>query len=254
MGRDLDFEKELGLEPNNSGANRTGISGGVASNSGMARKARRLTVPPTPPAKDISFPTTASVANGTLIREDGQSAQEGREERTAATTGTLPPLVGPAPLSLDTPRPGTGLSTRSNTGTSMRPGTSSSESSNRPLPPQPTIKALVDLSRPSSSASEPPNRPLPKPPMLAVMLRPQAPLAMNPPTRPGTAASNGTTGTRMVGSTKRLSFSSIGSGRRSIKYGQGKFKNVELNPQPSDDPDDPLVSHLLFSVAVSDPC
>ena len=232
------------------------MSGGAASNSGMDTKAKRMTVPPTPPAKDISFPTPAFVAKSTLIRENGQSAQEGREERTAATTGILPPLVGPAALNFDIPRPGTGLSTRSNTGTLTRPGTSSSEATNRPLAPRPTIKTLVDLdlSRPSSSASEPPNRPLPRPPKLAAMLRPQAPLAMNPPTRPGTAASNRTTATRMVGSTKRLSFSSIASGRSPIKYGQGKFANVELNPQPSDDPDDPLVSHLRFSVAVFDPC
>ena len=253
MGRDLDLEKELGLEPSYSGANRSGISGGAASNLGMDRKAKRITVPPTPPAKDISFPTTTSVVNSTLIRENGQRAQKGHEDRIEATMGTLPPPVGPAPWSLDVPRPGTGLSIRSNTDTLTRPGTSSSDASNRPLPLPPAIKTLADLSRPSSSASEPPNRPLPKPPMLAAMLRPQAPLSMNPPTRPGTAASNATTQTRLVGSTKRLSFSSIASGRRPIKYGQGKFEKVELNPQPSDDPDDPLVSRLRFSVAVSGP-
>lgn len=31
---------------------------------------------------------------------------------------------------------------------------------------------------------------------------------------------------------------------RRIKYGQGKFGNVELVPQPSDDPDDPLVRYI----------
>lgn len=41
-------------------------------------------------------------------------------------------------------------------------------------------------------------------------------------------------------STKRLSLASIFS-RRSIKYGTGKHAGVELVPQPSDDPDDPLV-------------
>ncbi|KAI0484827.1 hypothetical protein GGR56DRAFT_680602 [Xylariaceae sp. FL0804] len=43
----------------------------------------------------------------------------------------------------------------------------------------------------------------------------------------------------MTASTKRLSFSSRVSQRR-VKYGTGKYANVELSPQPSDDPEDPL--------------
>lgn len=45
----------------------------------------------------------------------------------------------------------------------------------------------------------------------------------------------------MTGSTKRLSLTSWVS-KRSIKYGTGRFARVELIPQPSDDPEDPLVS------------
>jgi hypothetical protein len=39
-----------------------------------------------------------------------------------------------------------------------------------------------------------------------------------------------------------MSWSSVSTSRRPIKYGKGKFSHVELVPQPSDDPDDPLVS------------
>ncbi|EPE06414.1 major facilitator superfamily transporter [Ophiostoma piceae UAMH 11346] len=44
----------------------------------------------------------------------------------------------------------------------------------------------------------------------------------------------------MTASTKRLSFSSLSSTRRPIKYGKGKYAGVELVPQPSDDSEDPL--------------
>ncbi|KAK0643220.1 major facilitator superfamily domain-containing protein [Cercophora newfieldiana] len=112
------------------------------------------------------------------------------------------------------------------------PGASPSEPPNRPLPPRPASKA--------ASASDAPRIPAPtRPPPL----RPQAPLGMNPPTRPGTAASQGMDekGPRMVMSTRRLSYGSItSSSRRPLKYGSGKFSHVELVPQPSDDPDDPL--------------
>ncbi|KAI0132806.1 major facilitator superfamily transporter [Xylariales sp. AK1849] len=43
----------------------------------------------------------------------------------------------------------------------------------------------------------------------------------------------------MTSSSKRLSFSSVSS-RRTIKYGAGKYADVELAPQPSEDPEDPL--------------
>ncbi|RKU48848.1 hypothetical protein DL546_007624 [Coniochaeta pulveracea] len=74
-----------------------------------------------------------------------------------------------------------------------------------------------------------------------------APLGMNPPTRPGTAKTEAsraepaaTTQSRLVGSTKRLSWSSYTTSKRTVKYGKGKYSNIELNPQPSDDPEDPL--------------
>ncbi|KAL1840239.1 hypothetical protein VTJ49DRAFT_670 [Mycothermus thermophilus] len=102
-----------------------------------------------------------------------------------------------------------------------------SEPPKRPLPPTPTAK-------PSSSPKPPPTARTPP-------LRPQQPLAMNPPTRPGTATTQ-TTGLipiRLAGSSKRLSWTTLAS-RRQVKYAQGKFGRVELVPQPSDDPDDPL--------------
>ncbi|KAK7981556.1 hypothetical protein PG988_003794 [Apiospora saccharicola] len=43
----------------------------------------------------------------------------------------------------------------------------------------------------------------------------------------------------LTASTKRLSLTSWVS-KRSIKYGKGRFARVELIPQPSDDPEDPL--------------
>ncbi|KAK3306772.1 major facilitator superfamily domain-containing protein [Chaetomium strumarium] len=107
-------------------------------------------------------------------------------------------------------------------------GGSPSQPPNRPLPPRPVAK-----SAPISNRS---------PPSRARLLWPQAPLAMNPPTRPGTAATqtSRTPASRTFpGSTKRLSWTTIASKRR-IKYGQGKYGRVELVPQPSDDPDDPL--------------
>jgi hypothetical protein len=111
----------------------------------------------------------------------------------------------------------------------------------RPLPPRPTSR--IEHPSPTARRPEALNRP---PPIRPPRFRPQAPLAMNPPTRPGTAGTqtSGTTGTiRFPGSTKRLSWTSIASSRaRPIKYGQGKYSRVELVPQPSDDPDDPLVS------------
>ncbi|KAK4222956.1 MFS general substrate transporter, partial [Podospora fimiseda] len=97
---------------------------------------------------------------------------------------------------------------------------------NRPLPPRPMSKQIPPPSLP------PPTRPPP--------LRPQQPLTMNPPTRPGTSGSQKTgTTASFPGSSKRMSWTSTVVNRR-IKYGQGKFGSIELVPQPSDDPDDPL--------------
>ena len=50
----------------------------------------------------------------------------------------------------------------------------------------------------------------------------------------------------VTASTKRLSFASLSSTRRPIKYGKGKHSRVELVPQPSDDGDDPLVRICLL--------
>lgn len=50
----------------------------------------------------------------------------------------------------------------------------------------------------------------------------------------------------MTASTKRLSFSSWSS-KRTIKYGTGKYAGVELVPQPSEEPEDPLVRCPLIT-------
>ena len=50
----------------------------------------------------------------------------------------------------------------------------------------------------------------------------------------------------MTASTKRLSASTFASTtKRTIKYGTGRYAGIELAPQPSDDPDDPLVCWRL---------
>lgn len=43
-------------------------------------------------------------------------------------------------------------------------------------------------------------------------------------------------------SSNRLSAGSWTTTQKSVKYGRGKHSDVELVPQPSDDPEDPLVS------------
>jgi len=45
----------------------------------------------------------------------------------------------------------------------------------------------------------------------------------------------------MTSSSRRLSFSTMRTIKRPIKFGTGKYAHVELVPQPSDDEDDPLV-------------
>ncbi len=60
----------------------------------------------------------------------------------------------------------------------------------------------------------------------------------------------------MTSSSRRLSFSSMSTSRRPIKYGTGKYARVELVPQPSDDDDDPLVGdgcrELSWGVPLAD--
>ncbi|KAL7627322.1 hypothetical protein AAE478_001514 [Parahypoxylon ruwenzoriense] len=58
--------------------------------------------------------------------------------------------------------------------------------------------------------------------------RPPRPISKDPP-RPATAATTVTTVT-----------TSSTESKRTIKYGTGKHSNIELSPQPSEDPEDPL--------------
>lgn len=136
--------------------------------------------------------------------------------------------VPPEPPAKELPRPPVVLRT-------MPPAViaSPSQPPNRPLPPRPTT-------RPGQKSTDSPRLP---PPTRRPPLRPQGPLSMNPPTRPGTAATQSSatsTVLRFPGSTKRLSWTSIAS-RRPTKFAQGKYGRVELVPQPTDDPEDPLV-------------
>lgn len=135
------------------------------------------------------------------------------------------------------------------------------------LPPTPPSKdgTLPRATRPASPppdannrtpsiTSETPGRPAPRAPLPRALPLRVAPLSMNPPTRPGTADTESSrvrfadaAQAKIIGSSKRLSWSSAVTSKRPTKYGKGKFSRVELSPQPSDDPDDPLVS-LLFDI------
>ncbi|KAI1410217.1 MFS general substrate transporter [Hypoxylon sp. FL1857] len=64
--------------------------------------------------------------------------------------------------------------------------------------------------------------------------RPPRPVSKDWP-RPATSATTATTATAATGA----SYSTTGS-QRTIKYGTGRYANVELSPQPSEDPEDPL--------------
>lgn len=45
---------------------------------------------------------------------------------------------------------------------------------------------------------------------------------------------------------RSMTSSSLSNYQKSIKYGRGKYSHVELVPQPSDDPDDPLVRYIFL--------
>jgi hypothetical protein len=160
------------------------------------------------------------------LRVDPSEARA-RKQEMAGSVGRGPTMaIPPEPPAKDLPEPP--APTRP---ASASPIGNPSLPPNRPLPPRPITKSANSPKLPQ------PSRPPP--------LRPQAPLAMNPPTRPGTRSSQMSRGTaaplRFPGSTMRLSWASIAS-RRPIKYAEGKHTRVELVPQPSDDPDDPLVT------------
>lgn len=122
-----------------------------------------------------------------------------------------------------------------------------------PLPPLPTH------SRPGTARSDGSVT------SLATRLPPLAPVPSHTAPRPvpvpfrGNPA--GAPAMTIPTSTKRLSFSSLETSKRPIKFGKGKYTSVELVPQPSDDPDDPLnwpmwkkdsnFGALLLSVALA---
>ena len=70
--------------------------------------------------------------------------------------------------------------------------------------------------------------------------------AMTFPVRPNPLRVNPIDDRRpMTSSSRRLSFSTMATTKRPIKFGKGKYALVELVPQPSDDEDDPLVCGTL---------
>ncbi|KAI8628177.1 hypothetical protein F5Y19DRAFT_144357 [Xylariaceae sp. FL1651] len=118
----------------------------------------------------------------------------------------------------------------------------SSHGNRKTLPPLPPLaeieKDAADAAAPSdgsipinigfktlSPADGGPEKELP-PPFGIVRSKPPRPIS-NDELRPMTA------------STKRLSFTSIDP-KRNLKYGTGKYALIELSPQPSEDPNDPL--------------
>lgn len=164
-----------------------------------------IVVPPSPPTKEASRPGTSS----SNIRP--------------GTSGS-------------TTRPGTSASTRPGTSASTRPGTSASTGSKLrtrlmglpagPKKPSKPLTIHVDTWKTSQA-----------PPRIDELPRLTAPRKAPQPPRPVWLDGERPT----TSSSKRLSWGSIASSRRPIKYGTGKHARVELVPQPSDDPDDPLV-------------
>lgn len=89
------------------------------------------------------------------------------------------------------------------------------------------------LSRPMSLFYRITSLPPPPPPPKDNGYRPNTPLS-----RPNTAA----TTRPNTATTRRFSRSTTVSTQRTIKYATwGRFRGTELSPQPSDDPEDPLV-------------
>ena len=130
----------------------------------------------------------------------------------------------------------------------VMPPTTTSPPPNRPLPPTPNPKVTAHSrsgsmsSTLSSLTTPPPTRPPPT-------LKSQASLSTISETRPETASTLG----KKSGHSRlhtQSSWTSLASTTRTIKYGRGKYSGVELVPQPSDDPEDPLVSSYLRVLAM----
>lgn len=153
---------------------------------------------------------------------------------TAASTMTVvPPLVqdlrlGLAPPSAGLPLPP--LPAAAKSPTVLVPGSPQGSADAMRTQPGSSIKSAVKVPQP------------------IVTQHPGTFVEISPQHRPKTS------------STKRLSFSSMGSSKRPIKYGRGRHARTELSPQPSDDDEDPLnwplwkkdlnLAALLMTVAV----
>ncbi|CAK7206615.1 hypothetical protein SEUCBS139899_009415 [Sporothrix eucalyptigena] len=162
-----------------------------------------------------------------LERELGKLAEIKAQEKTlsSASTEQPRPVSPPKPaLSAFPPKPKGGLVLT--------------------VPPSPPSKDANDKeTSPSSTTSTspptlvPPTAPLPPPPAAAPA---GAPPRYQPPKPLPLRVSMLQDYRPTTSSTKRLSFSSLSTTRRPIKYGTGKHARVELVPQPSDDAADPL--------------
>src|SRR3569833_254366 len=101
------------------------------------------------------------------------------------------------------------------------------------VPPPPPAMPTPVMTTTATTTLPPP----PRPPQ-----RPMLPTLKPFPSRPNPLRINPLDERRpMTSSSRRLSFSSMSSTKRPIKYGKGKYARVELVPQPSDDDEDPLV-------------
>lgn len=167
------------------------------------------------------------------LARPGTAASNGQRSVRIVSMSGPPPPVPPKDLPVSSPASSRPSNTSKQGDSLSMFGTNVSLPPNRPLPQPPTRprpQLRVDTSIPDTPSRTRPSQ----------RQRLLVPLGMNPPTRPGTSTSEQSaapTAFTMTGSNK-----SVMSIRRPPKYGMGKHRNVELVPQPSDDPDDPLVS------------
>ncbi|KAL8382082.1 hypothetical protein RB595_006053 [Gaeumannomyces hyphopodioides] len=155
----------------------------------------------------------------------------------------------PAPTAAAAPSPSAIPSEASEVKSEMAPAPTPPPTA--PLPPVPT-HSRPGTARSDTSAASLPTRLPQLAPIPSVPAPRLAPLRGNPAAIPEATIPR---------STKRLSFSSLETSKRLIKFGKGKYAKVELVPQPSDDPDDPLnwpmwkkdstFGALLMSVALA---
>ncbi|CAK7214371.1 hypothetical protein SBRCBS47491_002120 [Sporothrix bragantina] len=180
--------------------------------------------------KDVDFEKYLERELGKLAE---MKAQDTAKTSTTASTSTAQPETRPASppkpaaLSAFPPKPKTG-------GLVLAvPPSPPSKDSSSPSSSSPSSATSTSTSPPPTA---PPTAPLPPPPAATPGSPPRYQPAKPLPLRVSMLQDFRPT----TSSTKRLSFSSLSTSRRPIKYGTGKHVGVELVPQPSDDAEDPL--------------